>query len=111
MRKGTYVRIVKLRTAPGGIPACPLPHYAPGVWGGLLTLPISYTMEGYLLQDLRKGGVIHLDRHVRQGVRARGCFISTRICSISADVVTSLNSVYRVTAFEPPSLAELAWRN
>ncbi len=68
-------------------------------------------MEGYLLQDLRKGGVIHLDRRVRQDVRERGCFKSTRVCSISVNEVTTINSIYRVTAVEPPSTAELAWRH
>jgi hypothetical protein len=111
MRLGTYVRIEKLRSAPGGIPACPLPNYAPGVWGGLLTLPVAYTMEGFLLEDLKKDGVIRLDRRVRHGVRVRDAFVSTRVCSLCAGEVTTFNSIYRVTATKPPSAAELAWRN
>jgi hypothetical protein len=106
MIKGTYVRIEKLRSAPGGIPACPLPAYAPGVWGGLLTLPVTYLMEGYLLQDLRKDGVIHLDGRIRQGVKARSSFVTTRICSICADEVTTINSIYRLTEMEPPASAD-----
>ncbi len=75
----------------------PLPCYAPGVWGGLLALPIGYWMEGYLLRDIIKGGTIRLDRRKRHGVPCRDLFGSTRIWRVSAPIITTLNSVYRVT--------------
>jgi hypothetical protein len=110
--RGAYVRLEKLRCAPAGIPACPLPWYAPGVWGGLLSLPIGCWMEGFLMGDVTKRSPILLDRRVRQGAPCYWLFRSTRIWAISGPILTTLNSVYRLTEIIPPAPGPtFAWRN
>lgn len=89
MTKGTYVRVEKLRSAPGRIPACPPPCHAPGV-GGVARVADRVWMEGYLICDIGKGGTIHLDRRMRQGVSCRGVLRSTRIWAVSAPIMTTL---------------------
>ena len=108
LKKGCYVRINKLRAAPGGAPACPWPIYAPSLWDDVLSLPIGYEMEGFLLDDLVQRGYIQLDRRIRNQVVRRGIFTSTRIIQIAGGEVTTYNSVYEVTAVEPPWTAMLA---
>lgn len=54
-RTGDRVRLTKVATPPGGIIACPLGLYRPGLWAGILTLPLGYVLEGYLLADLIRG--------------------------------------------------------
>ena len=102
LKKGCYVRLKKLRAAPGGVPACPWPIYAPSLWDDVLSLPVGYEMEGFLLDDLVQRGYIQLDRRIRNQVIRRGIFTSTRILRIAGVEVTTYNSVYEVTAVEPP---------
>lgn len=102
MKKGAPVRITKLRATPGGVPACPWPLY-PGLGrDGILSLPVAYWMEGFLLADIVTRGFILLDRRRRNHVVARGIFTSSRIWRIAGDEVTTNNSVYRVTVIEVP---------
>ena len=107
LKKGCYVRIKKLRAAPDGAPACPWPIYAPSLWDDVLSLPVGYEMEGFLLDDLVQRGYIQLDRRIRNQVVRRGIFTSTRVLRIAGGEVTTHNSVYEVTAVEPPWTAML----
>jgi len=107
LKKGCYVRLKKLRAAPGGAPACPWPIYAPSLWDDVLSLPVGYEMEGFLLDDLVQRAYIQLDRRIRNQVVRRGIFTSTRILRIADGELTTYNSVYEVTAVEPPSTAML----
>jgi hypothetical protein len=101
LKKGSYVRITKLRAYPGGAPACPRPIYSPGAWSNILSLPVAYWMEGYLLVDVVERDFIRLDRRVRDGVVVRGIFTSTKICAIDDDEVATYNSVYRLELVTP----------
>jgi hypothetical protein len=101
LRKGSYVRITKLRATPGGAPACPRPIYEPGLWSEFLSLPVAYWMEGVLLADMVKRSTIRLHRCVRDGVVASGVFTSTPICDISDGEVTTYNSIYLVELVTP----------
>ena len=65
-------------------------------------------MEGFLLDDLVQRGYIQLDRRIRNQVVRRGIFTSTRILRIAGGELTTHNSVYEVTAVEPPWTAMLA---
>ena len=64
-------------------------------------------MEGFLLDDLVQRGYIQLDRRIRNQVVRRGIFTSTRILRIVGGELSTHNSVYEVTAVEPPSTAML----
>jgi hypothetical protein len=107
LTKGCYVRLKTLRAVPGGAPACPWPIYAPSLWDDVLSLPVGYDMEGFLLDDLVQRGYIQLDRRIRCRVARRGIFTSTRILRIAGGELTTHNSVYEVTAVEPPRTAML----
>lgn len=97
MKRGDYVRICKIGSAPGGIPACPMPLYSPGAWAGVLSLPYHYYMDGYLAADIVKADRIRLDRYVRHGVVARGFFTSSPICVIRGNEVQTYNSTWLVS--------------
>ena len=101
LKKGAYIRITKMRANPGGAPACPRPIYSPGLWSNILSLPLAYWMEGFLLANVVKRDFIRLDRRVRDGVAVRGIFTSTRICSVNDDEVATYNSVYRIELVTP----------
>jgi hypothetical protein len=84
------------------MPACPWPLY-PGLGqDGILSLPVGYEMEGFLLEDLVYRGYVQLDRWRRNRVTVRGIFTSSRICRILGDEVHTHNSVYRVIAIKFP---------
>ena len=106
MKRGTYVRIEKLGATLYGAPACPMPLYTPGApnYEPFLSMPNGWWMEGYLLNDLRKGRRIRMDRRVRQGVVARGTFESSRIVGVLENRVVTINSVWvvrRVPVLQP----------
>ena len=107
MKKGARVRIVKLRAEPGGVPACPWPLYSGLAQDGILSLPVGYEMEGFLLDDLVYRGYIQLDRWRRNRVAVRGIFTSSRICRIAGDEVHTHNSIYRITVIESSETAML----
>ena len=100
IKKGAYVCITKLCAVSGGVPACPWPLYAGLGQDGILSLPIGYEMEGFLLEDIVYRGYIQLDRRIRNKVIAQGIFTSSRICRIAGDEVHTRNSIYRVTVID-----------
>jgi hypothetical protein len=101
LKNGTYVRVTKIHATVGGFPPCPKPIYAPGLWTGILSLPVDYWMEGFLMADVVKNGLIRLERRVRDGTIADGFFTSTRIYSVKDDKVRTFNSIYRIETVEP----------
>jgi hypothetical protein len=101
VKKGEYVRLQKLGALVNGLPACPLPLYEPGAYEGLLSLPVTYWMEGYLQKDLQKLDRIYLDRRVRFGVVAEGEFVSSPITVIHGDLVSTFNSLWQVRRVPP----------
>jgi hypothetical protein len=101
MKAGLYVRLQKVGTTPGGMPACPMPYYAPGAYRGYLSMPRDYWMDGVLVCDVRVGGQIHLQRKVRHGVVADGEFRSSPIIGVKDDLVATYNSVWRVQRVPP----------
>lgn len=104
MAKGDYIRIEKVGSTPNGLPACPLPLYSPAspeTFQAILSLPISYWMDGYLEEKPEVGGRILLRRFVRCGVVVRGSFVSSPICRIEGDLITTYNSYWRVRRVPP----------
>jgi len=97
MKKGDYVRIVKIASTPWGIPACPMPLYSPGAWDGIFSLPREYWMDGYLAATPAVAHRILLCRDVRCGVVARGFFKSSLISRIRGNLITTHNSIWQVS--------------
>lgn len=78
-----------------------MPYYSPGAWD-LLGLPRDYWMIGYLAADPAVSHRILLDRHVRCGIFARGFFTSSPITGIKGDLITTYNSVWRLSQVPVP---------
>ena len=104
MKKGDFVRLSKIGRAPGGAEPCPIQYYSSGIFAGIMSLPIDYVMDGYLLEVPRLNGVILLQRHVRNGVVRRGMFRSSTIRRIDYDVIVTQNSIWRVQRVPPLKL-------
>jgi hypothetical protein len=101
MKRGDYVRLSKIARAPGGAEPCPIQYYASGIFADIMSLPLDYVMDGYLLESLRPKGVILLLRYVRNGVVRRGIFRSSTIRRIDCDVIETQNSLWRVQRVPP----------
>ena len=104
MKKGDYVRLSKIRRAPGGAEPCPIQYYSSGIFAGIMSLPLNHTMDGYLLESPRPKGVILLLRYVRNGVVRRGIFRSSTIRQIRYDVIVTQNSLWKVQRVPPLKL-------
>ena len=104
MKRGDFVRLSKIGRAPGGAEPCPIQYYSSGIFAGIMSLPIDYVMDGYLLEVPRLNGVILLQRHVRNGVVRRGMFRSSTIRRIDYDVIVTQNSIWRVQRVPPLKL-------
>ena len=104
MKRGDFVRLSKIGRAPGGAEPCPIQYYSSGIFAGIMSLPIDYVMDGYLLEVPRLNGVILLQRHVRNGVVRRGMFRSSTIRRIDYDTIVTQNSIWRVQRVPPLKL-------
>jgi hypothetical protein len=106
MKRGDYVRLSKIGCTPGGEPPCPMQYYASGIFSGLMSMPIDYVMDGYLMKSPRPKGIIVLRRYVRNGVVRRGMFTSSTIRRINHDLIETQNSIWRVQRVPPLRLIE-----
>lgn len=61
-----------------------------------LSPPVGYTLEGYLVFELEIGKPIMVDRRIRDGVRARGSFVSSNVQSIDGNIAKTRNSEYLI---------------
>jgi hypothetical protein len=101
MKRGDFVRLSKIGRAPGGAEPCPIQYYSSGIFAGIMSMPINYVMDGYLMESPQTKGVIRLRRYVRNGVVRRGMFRSSTIRSINSDLIETQNSVWRVQKVPP----------
>jgi hypothetical protein len=101
VKKGHYVRLSKIGRAPGGAEPCPIQYYASCIFDDVMSMPLDYVMDGYLLESLRPKGVILLLRFVRNGVVRRGLFRSSPIRRIHCDVIETQNSFWRIQRVPP----------
>lgn len=61
------------------------------------SLPVDYTLRGFLLEEIREDGQIRIIRTHRNGIQAFGEFESTPIVAIHPNgLVETFNSFYRV---------------
>lgn len=89
------VRLTKLAAVSS--PSCPTPEaasYKPGQYNGPVSLPVSYTTEGYLAGPVKVGQPVVLDRHVRNGLSSLGVMQTTPVKALTADGFVTENSRY-----------------
>jgi len=102
MKKKPYVKISKIGIAPNA--AYPTPaaeEYIPGEDNGAVSLPINYTIEGYLVNPIKETQHITVQREKRNGIPVAGFFSTSEVEKITkidetTYVAKTLNSVYNV---------------
>lgn len=97
MKSGDYVIITKLKAVDN--PAVPTPDKKDYIPGGInlgVSLPVDYTIEGYLLSDIKVGERVIVDRRKRNGMEIGGLFSSSYVVSLNKDRFTTQNSVYLI---------------
>jgi hypothetical protein len=86
--------------------AAPNPVTSPGTWDEWEmgssenhgSLPIDYTLEGFLLTPVKIGEAIRMLRTHRNGVERIGYFRSTPVVQFRGEhLVETFNSIYRIT--------------
>lgn len=97
MKKGNYIRITKLKSVPN--PIAPTPNkkdFVAGQDNGFVSLPVDYTVEGYLLEDIKVGKSILIDRRKRNDVEISGFMNTSHVKKITKTGVETENSVYLI---------------
>lgn len=99
----SYVRIKKLRSVeqPMAPPGDPSTYQAGQFQDKMESLPVDYTMEGWLVSPPAVGGRVVLIRLVRNGLRRPGVFWSTCVTTVGRGCFHTLNSVYRIEEVVP----------
>ncbi len=91
-----WVRLTKIAQSVDPIvAACPPDAFLPGE-ENLLSLPVDYWIEGFLLAPPQIGKRLAVERHVRNGVEALGLLQTTPLVRIESDRLETWNSVYQI---------------
>jgi len=95
----SYVMMKKLSVSDAPVVRTPdANEYKPGENNGDTSVPVEYTITGYLVGDIEVGKGIHVLRDTRNGIRADGFFDTSAVCKIQDKVngliITTNNSVY-----------------
>lgn len=102
MNKKPYVKISKIGIAANALyPTPAVEEYIPGEDNGAVSLPVSYTVEGYLVSPIKKTQHITVQREKRNGISVAGFFSTSEVEKLTKIndtnyVVETLNSVYTV---------------
>jgi hypothetical protein len=90
-----YVKITKLAETPGGLPAAAVAEHEPGSLGVEgKSLPIDYTIEGFLTEPVIVGCRVQVDRRKRNGVPIDGLFLTSPVVEVNEVGFRTMNSVY-----------------
>lgn len=95
----TLVTLEKIDVSPDPI-SLPTPwdEWIPGRLHNQTSLPISYSLRGYLMAPIRYGYPMEVFRIQRNGVESFGIFHSTPVVDIrEGGCVETYNSIYRVS--------------
>jgi hypothetical protein len=68
---------------------------------------VEYWVIGEIIEKPEVGGFLVMDRWVRNGVLARGRFVTSEITSITKDGFETMNSVYKLEKTDDDSIFEL----
>jgi hypothetical protein len=95
----TFVSLEKVDATKNPVSApTPWEEWILGSLKNQASLPISYTLKGYLVNPVRLGRPIQVLRIERNGVKKLGIFCSTPVVELGDHgVVETYNSIYRVS--------------
>jgi hypothetical protein len=71
-------------------------EYRPGQQDNVKSLPVDYTIIGYLLKPLVEGTQIVIFRIERNDVNTPGEFVSSEIVHVDGNTIYTRNSVYLI---------------
>jgi hypothetical protein len=69
---------------------------------GIVSLPIDYWLEGFLVAEPELKKTLKVARYIRNDVVIPGMFTSTVVVKIEEDLLYTLNSIYRIEYKNPP---------
>lgn len=96
-----YVKITKLSAQSSPIVPTPeMEGYIQGQDNGLVSLPIEYTIEGYLLKEIEVGEPVRVHRMIRNGVEKEGQFETSPVTKITETGFETTNSIYHLEKIE-----------
>lgn len=91
------VKITKIATVES--PQVPTPefnNFVPGIDNDGVSLPIDYTVEGYLQNDVEIGKSVIMLRTKRNGVECPGLFTTSEVRELTSYGFNTLNSKYAI---------------
>jgi hypothetical protein len=95
------IKIEKINEVDGGIPAIPIEQHVPGQFQGEnYSVPISYWVEGELINNMEVGSPIFIKRHSRNGILVDGYMQTSTVTKINKDTFETRNSVYRYSLYD-----------
>ena len=97
MTLGKYIKLTKLAAVPERAALTPgWEGFKPGRDNGDVSLPIDYTAEGYLAEDIKIGQCIVLNRTKRNGVTMPGILTTSPLQGLEGNRAETKNSVYTI---------------
>jgi len=103
MKKGNYVRLIKMSSSPDYVPGSADAELHPAVTPRPKAKE-NYWVEGFLAEDIALGGQIAFDTHLRNCYQVDAAFSTSPIVAIAGNEVMtemSLFVVLRVPPFDP----------
>jgi hypothetical protein len=93
--KSKLIYIEKLAEVEGGLPARNKHNHRDGKdHFDNYSLPVEYNIEGYLLNEIQVNESVMIDRIKRNGVKASGAFVTSRVTEVGDNYFKTRNSVY-----------------
>jgi len=91
------VKITKIATVEDAqVPTPEFNNFTPGIDNVGVSLPIDYTVEGYLQNDVEIGKPVIMLRTKRNNVECQGLFTTSEVRELTSYGFNTLNSKYAI---------------
>jgi hypothetical protein len=110
MKKGTYVRLLKLIASPDYVPDSTGAEHDLRI-NPKATVTPDYWLEGFLAEDIALARPIRFTKHIRNGKQVCDAFSTSPVCIVRGNEVWTQMSVFRVLKVPPfdPDKSLQAW--
>ena len=110
MKKGTYVRLLKLIASPDYVPGSTGAEHHLGITSKATVKP-DYWVEGFLAEDIALARPIRFTKHIRNGKEVCDAFSTSPVCIVRGNEVWTQMSVFKVLKVPPfdPEKSLQAW--
>ena len=104
MKRRSYVKITKLSASEDPVCQTPSEHeYQTLKDQAIISLPVDYWVEGYLLQEPEVDKPVVVEREIRNGIKVSGLFTTSLVVEVLEDGFKTLNSVYKLKYIRIPN--------